>query len=83
MSFRGDYCDLSTHLWGVKHVVKERMGRARKVIKPRHTASVLTFTFYASLSSYPAHFLPLSSESHIMCLSKWINASAKRLDENK
>lgn len=49
MSFRGDYCDLTTHLWGVKHVVKERKGRARKVIKPNHRASVLTFTFSPSL----------------------------------
>lgn len=45
MSFRGDYCDLSTHLWGVKHVVEERKGRARKVIKPHHRASILTLTF--------------------------------------
>ena len=42
MSFRGDYCDLSTHLWGVKHVVKGRKGKAREVIKP---SAVLTFTF--------------------------------------
>lgn len=45
MSFRGDYCDLLTHLWGVKDAGKERKGRARKAIKPHHRASVLTFTF--------------------------------------
>lgn len=51
MSFRGDYCDLSTHLCAVKHVVKERKGRAGKVIKPHHRASVLTFIFSPPLSS--------------------------------
>lgn len=60
MSFRGDYCDLSTHLWGVKHVVKERKGNARKVIKPHHRASVLTFTFSPlSLSLSPPFFTVL------------------------
>lgn len=61
MSFRGDYCDLSTHLWGVKHVVKERKGKARKVIKPHHRASVLTSTF-SPLSLLRS--LPSSSSQH-------------------
>lgn len=64
MSFRGDYCDLSTHLWGVKRAVKERKGKSRESDKPHHRACVLTFTFFSLLQSL---IFSLTAPKAILC----------------
>lgn len=67
MSFRGDYCDLSTHLWGVKHVVKERKGKARKVIKTPSQSLCFNFHIFSPLSPPFSAVFFLTAPKAILC----------------